>query len=69
MFSVLGVALAFFSIQHALLAGLWHCGISWCCVVVLGMTLGHSGHHWVSGRLIEVMRAPLHVLVTSPCSA
>ena len=36
VFSVLGIVLAYVSVQHGLLAGLSHCGVFWHCVTVSG---------------------------------
>ena len=56
------------SVQHGLLVGHYHCGMLQCCVTALGMTSVDSGDHGVSGSLLGVIRAPLHVLVALLCS-
>ena len=56
------------SVQHGLLVGHYHCGMLQCCVTALGMTSVDSGDHGVSGSLLGVICAPLHVLVALLCS-
>ena len=60
---MLGVVLAFVSIQCGLLGGLQHGGVSGRCITVLGVTPGLFGDHWVSGSLEGEMCVPLHVPV------
>ena len=68
IFLVLGIALAFVSIEHALLVGLQHCGLSQTCVTVVGMTPGHSCNYRVNSSLLTKMRVPFHLLVALICS-
>ena len=69
---MLGVILAFLSVQHGLLAGRKRFGVFWRCVTVSRVTSGPlaiTGSAVVLGFRVGAMRAPLHVLVVVLYSA